>query len=63
VVVKAALVDEELAKLGMSFTNRRAGRKTIAKYAYYSGHEAGKKVSINPGLGADSARLMPGIKG
>ena len=52
VLVKAALVDEELAKLGMSFTTRRQAPRTIAKHAFYSGHAAGRKIVINPGIGA-----------
>jgi hypothetical protein len=63
VVVKAALVDEELAKLGMSFTTRRVSRKTVEKSAYYSGHQAGKKVAINPGVNAGPIRSALGSKG
>jgi Protein of unknown function (DUF2786) len=52
VVVKAAVVDDELAKLGMSFYKAKPGRRRIAEDAYATGHAAGKKVSINPGIGS-----------
>ena len=52
VLIKAILVDEELAKLGLSFTTRRQAPRTIAKHAFYSGRAAGKKVAINPGIGS-----------
>jgi hypothetical protein len=50
VVVKSAIVDEELTKLGMSFTTRRASRRTVAKDAFATGHAAGKKLAINPAI-------------
>ncbi len=52
VVVKAAIVDEELAKLGMKFAKGRTSRRTVSEDAFTSGHAAGKKVVLNPGIGA-----------
>jgi hypothetical protein len=63
VLVKAAIVDQELAKLGISFTKRRTGRRTIAKDAFASGRIAGKKVAINPGIGSGLEPSGPGLKG
>ena len=51
VVVKAAVVDEELAKLGLTFAKARASRRTVSGDAFHSGHAAGKKVAIHPGIG------------
>lgn len=51
VVVKAAVVDEELAKLGLTFAKARANRRSVAGEAFNSGHAAGKKIALNPGLG------------
>ena len=48
VVVKAAVVDDELAKLGMSFAKRKTARRLISEDAFATGHAAGEKVAINP---------------
>ena len=51
VVVKSAVVEDELAKLGLHFSKRRPGRRTVAKDAFDAGHAAGQSVAINPGVG------------
>ncbi|MEI7606973.1 MAG: DUF2786 domain-containing protein [Rhodospirillaceae bacterium] len=51
VVVKSAVVEDELAKLGMNFSTRRRTRRMVAKDAFEAGHVAGQSVAINPGVG------------
>ncbi len=50
VVVKAALIEGELAKLGISLRTLRTKHRMVAKDAYHSGHAAGERVVINPGI-------------
>ena len=62
VVVKSAVVEDELAKLGLSFSKRRQAQRTVAKDAFDAGHVAGQSVAINPGVGqgASPDRLRGG---
>jgi hypothetical protein len=54
VPIKTAIVEEELAKLGLNLRARsRATRKTILVDAFDAGHEAGKRFDYRPGLEAD----------
>ncbi len=51
-VVKASIVDEELDKLGMSFTLKSAGgKKHVLRDAYAAGQEAGERFEYTPGIG------------
>jgi len=52
VVAKAAVVDEELAKLGLQFRARKgtAGRRVLLD-AFDQGHEAGLGFEYTPGVG------------
>jgi hypothetical protein len=52
VPIKEAVLDEELAKLGMTFQTRsgQKGRRVL-KDAYHAGHEAGDRFEYRPGLG------------
>lgn len=59
VVVKRAVVDEELAKLNMNFRRSRSAGRMIAKNAFEARQAAGRALPINPGVGADtSVRAM-----
>jgi hypothetical protein len=51
VPVKAAVIDEELAKLGLRF-KARGGRqqKYVLRDAYDAGHEAGDRFEYRPGI-------------
>lgn len=40
VLVKATVIEDELAKLGMNFSTRRKGRRLVAKDAFDAGHAA-----------------------
>ena len=50
IVVKQAVVDEELAKLGIRFGKARATGRRIAGTAFEAGQAAGRKLRINPGV-------------
>ncbi len=54
VVAKAAVVDEELAKLGLQFRARKgpAGKRVLLD-AFEQGHEAGLGFEYTPGVGHD----------
>jgi Protein of unknown function (DUF2786) len=52
VPIKAAVVEEELAKLGMSFTTRSGQKgKRVLRDAYSAGREAGDRFEFRPGIG------------
>lgn len=51
VPIKAGLVDDELAHLGLSLRmQRRGGNRRVLSDAYQAGHEAGERFEIHPGL-------------
>ena len=51
VMVKAGMVDEEVAKLGLSLHTRRTpGGKRVLSDAYDAGEEAGARFEVTPGL-------------
>jgi hypothetical protein len=51
-VVKASIVDEELEKLGMSFTSKSTGgKKYVLSDAYAAGQEAGARFEYTQGIG------------
>jgi hypothetical protein len=51
VPIKAALVDDELARLGMTFEKRGVGRgKRVLMAAYHAGHEAAERFECRPGI-------------
>jgi hypothetical protein len=51
VPLKTSLIDEELAKLGLSFhaQSQKRGRRVLAE-AYEAGHIAGRKFEVQAGL-------------
>ena len=57
VLVKAAVIEDELAKLGMNFSTRRKGRRLVAKDAFDAGHAAGQRRS--PSTPAWNMRVVP----
>ena len=50
VVLKAAVVDAELGKLGLNLRKKRRASRTVSMTAYEAGGEAGASLPINPGL-------------
>ena len=50
IVVKQAVIDEALAKLGMRFGKPRATGLRIASTAFEVGQAAGRNLRINPGV-------------
>ncbi len=52
VVAKAAVVDGELAKLGLSFRSAKASRRRVLADAYAAGQEAGAGFDYRPALAA-----------
>lgn len=60
VVVKAALVDEELARLDLTLKRGRGGSRMVSPSAFEAGSAAGASVAINPGIGgAPGGRIPP----
>ena len=55
VVVKQAVVEEELAKLNMNFRRPKASGRMIEKNAYEAGQAAGRNLAINPGVGTGAS--------
>jgi hypothetical protein len=55
VVLKAAIVEEELAKLDLKLRTRRRASRMVSMTAYEAGGVAGASLAINPGIG-DPAR-------
>ena len=52
VPVKEAIVDEELAKLGLRFHARGGSKgRYVLREAYQAGHEAGERFEYRPGIG------------
>ena len=52
VPVKEAIVEEELAKLGLRFHARGGGQgRYVLREAYEAGHEAGERFEYRPGIG------------
>ena len=58
VVVKQAVVDQELAKLGMRFGKTRATGRRVAANAFEAGQAAGRNLRINPGVGIAGGRRL-----
>jgi Protein of unknown function (DUF2786) len=58
VVVKQAVVDQELAKLGMRFGRARATGRRVAATAFEAGQAAGRNLRINPGVGVAGGRRL-----
>jgi hypothetical protein len=58
VVVKQAVVDQELAKLGMRFGKTRATGRRVAANAFEAGQAAGRNLRINPGVGVGGGRRL-----
>jgi hypothetical protein len=56
VVLKAALVDEELEKLDLKLRVRRGASRMVSMTAYEAGGLAGASLAINPGIGEPSSR-------
>ena len=51
VPVKEAVVEEELARLGLRFQTRNGGRgRYVLRDAYEAGHEAGDRFEYRPGI-------------
>ena len=51
VPVKAAMVDEEMAKLGLSLTRRAVGRgKRVITDAFAVGEAAGQRFEVSPAI-------------
>ena len=50
VVIKASVVDTELAKLNLKLRTGRTAKRTIAPTAYNAGGVAGAAIAINPGV-------------
>ena len=49
--IKEAMVDAELAKLGLTFrTLNRPGRRRVISDAFHAGKEAGERFNYQPGL-------------
>jgi hypothetical protein len=55
VVVKAAIVAEELARLDLNLRTVRSGSRMVSMTAYESGSAAGASLAVNPGVGAAGA--------
>ncbi|HYZ30688.1 MAG TPA: DUF2786 domain-containing protein [Crenalkalicoccus sp.] len=54
VPIKAAIVEDELAKLGLTLRARsRAAKRYVLTDAYEAGHEAGRRFEYRPGLTSD----------
>ena len=54
VPVKEAVVEEELAKLGLRFQTRGSGRgRYVLRDAYEAGHEAGARFEYRPGIAGE----------
>lgn len=58
IVVKQAVVDEELAKLGLRFGKARATGRRVAATAFEAGQAAGRNLRINPGVGVAGGRRL-----
>jgi len=54
VVLKAAIVDEELEKLDLKLRVRRGASRMVSMTAYEAGGLAGASLAINPGIGEPS---------
>jgi hypothetical protein len=55
VVVKAAVVDHEFAKLDLRLRTARGGSRMVSPTAYEAGSAAGAAMPINPGVRAEPA--------
>lgn len=50
VPIKSSIVDDEIARLGLSFRRNSRARRRVIRDAYDAGHEAGTRFEIRPGL-------------
>jgi hypothetical protein len=55
VVVKSAIVAEELARLDLNLRTVRATRRFVSTAAFDAGSAAGSALAVNPGIGATPA--------
>lgn len=58
VVVKRAVVDDELARMNMNFRRSRSAGRMIAKNAFKAGQAAGRNLAINPGIGTGASGTL-----
>jgi hypothetical protein len=58
IVVKQAVVDEGMTKLGIRFGKARAAERRIAGSAFEAGQAAGRNLRINPGVGMAGDRQL-----
>jgi hypothetical protein len=56
VVLKAAIVEEEIAKLDLRLRTRRSASRMVSMTAYEAGGVAGASLAINPGIGDPPGR-------
>jgi hypothetical protein len=60
VPIKASVVDEELARLGIRFhTRERNSGRTVLSDAYHAGHEAGQRFEVRRGIEDGHRRRRP----
>jgi hypothetical protein len=55
VVVKAAIVEEERAKLDLKLRTVRGARRMVSTTAFEAGSATGTALAINPGIGVAQA--------
>jgi hypothetical protein len=58
VVVKSAIVAEELARLDLKLRTVRATRRLVSATAFEAGSAAGNALAVNPGIGTTAAPRM-----
>jgi hypothetical protein len=58
VVVRLAVVDQELAELGMRFGRAQSTRRRVAATAFEAGQAAGRNLRINPGVEVAGGRRL-----
>jgi hypothetical protein len=60
VVVKASVVDAEMARLDLNLRHVRSSSRLVAMDAYDAGSAAGAALAINPGIGVDDGARRRG---
>ncbi|MCW2242553.1 DUF7168 domain-containing protein [Azospirillum canadense] len=58
VVVKTAVVEEELAKLNLNLRKSRSSGRSVTKNAFEAGQTAGRKLAIYPGVSGEVAARL-----
>jgi hypothetical protein len=58
VVVKSAIVAEELARLDLNLRTVRTTRRLVSTTAFDAGSAAGSALAVNPGIGATAAQRV-----